>query len=74
MSVGDVPKLVTPGVMAADLGEPLHRILHVLRSRPHIRPAARAGTLRLYDRSAMAMVRHELSAVDARRGRCEVLP
>lgn len=62
-----VPKLRTPGVLAADLGEPLHRVLNVLRTRPHIRPAARAGTLRLYARQAVAMVRHELNAIDARR-------
>lgn len=61
------PKLITPGVIAAEVKSPLHRVLHVLCTRPHIRPAARAGTLRLYDRAAVAMVRHELSAIDARR-------
>ena len=35
----------------------------------NIRPSARAGTLRLYDRRAVAMVRHELNAIDARRCR-----
>jgi hypothetical protein len=63
-----IPKLRTPGVLAAQLGQPLHRVLHVLRTRHHIRPAARAGRLRLYDRDALAMLRHELSAIDARRG------
>jgi hypothetical protein len=63
------PRLITPGVIAAELSEPLHRVLHVLASRPHIRPSARAGTLRLYDRKAVAMVRHELNAIDARRCR-----
>ena len=63
----DPPKLVTPGVIAAELGEPLHRVLHVLRTRPHIRPLARGGTLRLYDRKAVAQVRHELNGIDARR-------
>lgn len=63
------PRLTTPGVIAAELSEPLHRVLHVLRTRQHIRPAARAGRLRLYNRSAVAMVRHELNAIDARRGR-----
>ena len=62
-----IPQLRTPGVVAADLGEPLHRVLHVLRTRPHIRPTARAGRLRLYDREAVAMVRYELNAIDARR-------
>lgn len=63
------PKLRTPGVLAADLGEPLHRVLYVLRTRSHIRPAARAGRLRLYERSALAQIRHELNAIDARQDR-----
>jgi hypothetical protein len=66
-STTSVPRLVTPGVLAAELGEPLHRVLHVLATRSHIRPAARAGTLRLYANEAVAMVRHELNAIDARR-------
>jgi hypothetical protein len=66
------PKLITPGVIAAELDEPLHRVLHVLASRPHIRPTARAGTLRLYDHRAVAAVRVELYAIDARRRQMEV--
>lgn len=61
------PSLLTPGRIAAELDEPLHRVLNVLRSRPHIQPAARAGTLRLYRTEVVAMVRHELNAIDARR-------
>lgn len=64
-----VPKLRTPGVIAADLGVPLHRVLHVLRTREHIRPTASAGRLRLYDRAAVEFVRRELEAIDASRGR-----
>jgi hypothetical protein len=63
------PTLITPGIIARELGEPLHRVLNVLATRQHIRPVARAGTLRLYDRQAVAMVRHEINAIDARRGR-----
>jgi hypothetical protein len=63
------PTLITPGVIASELGVPLHRVLHVLRTRQHIKPSARAGTLRLFDRHAVAMVRHELNAIDARRCR-----
>lgn len=62
-----IPKLRTPGVLAADLGEPLHRVQYVLRTRSHIRPTASAGGLRLYDRDAVAQIRHELNAIDARR-------
>lgn len=61
------PRLITPGVIAKELNEPLHRVLHVLRTRQYIRPSARAGTLRLYDREAIAMVRHELNTIDATR-------
>jgi hypothetical protein len=64
-----IPQLITPGVIAAELRVHLHRVLHVLGTRQHIRPSARAGTLRLYDRRAVAMVRHELNAIDARRCR-----
>lgn len=66
MAVESVPQLITPGVIATELGEPLHRVLNVLRTRRHIRPSARAGTLRLYARDAIAMVRHELTSIDAR--------
>ena len=62
-----VPSLLTPGRIAAELGVSLARVLYVLSTRPHIAPSARAGTL-AYDRQAVAMVRHELNSIDARRG------
>jgi hypothetical protein len=65
------PHLITPGRIAAEVGEPLHRILHILATRRHIRPAARGGTIRLYRRDAIAQVRHELNAIDARRRRAQ---
>jgi hypothetical protein len=68
------PRLITPGVIADELNEPLHRVVHVLATRAHIKPTARAGTLRLYDERAVAQVRHELNAIDARRCRREVGP
>ena len=63
------PTLLTAGRIAAEIGEPLHRVTRVLATRKHIQPAAYAGTLRLFDRRAVAMVRHELNAIDARRCR-----
>ena len=33
-----VPRLITPGRIAATLGVPLHRVLHVLRPRGPISP------------------------------------
>jgi hypothetical protein len=71
MSPTKSPRLITPGVIATELGVALHRVLHVLATRRHIRPAARAGTLRLYDRRGVAMVRDELTAIAARRCRKE---
>ncbi len=62
-----VAKLRTPGVLAADLDVPLHRVVYILQTRDHIKPSARAGRLRLYDREAVALIRHELNAIDARR-------
>ena len=65
--IESIPTLTTPGVIARELGEPLHRVCHVLRTRTHIRPRARAGQLRLYDRKTIAEVRYELNAIDARK-------
>jgi hypothetical protein len=63
------PKLLTVGRIAAQLGEPLHRVTRVLATRKHIKPAAFAGTLRLFDRRAVAMILYELNLIDARRCR-----
>jgi len=68
MTIGKTtPRLITPGVIASEAKVSVYRVLHILATRPHIQPAARAGTLRLYNRAAVAMVRNELSAIDARR-------
>jgi hypothetical protein len=64
-----VATLFTPGQIASELRVPLHRVAHVLATRGHIRPRARAGTLRVYDSQAVAQVRHELHAIDARRSK-----
>lgn len=66
MATDNAPALITAGIIAEQLGEPLHRVTNVLRTRKHIKPAARVGTLRVYDRQAVAQVRHELNAIDAR--------
>jgi hypothetical protein len=65
----DVPRLLTAGGIATELDEPLHRVQHVLRTRRHLAPAARAGTLRLYRLDVIDAVRRELEVVDARRHR-----
>ncbi|TWU31731.1 hypothetical protein Poly41_59660 [Novipirellula artificiosorum] len=55
--------------MAHLLGVPPDRVRHVLATREDIHPSAYAGHVRLYDRQALARVRHELAAIAARRGR-----
>lgn len=67
-----LPALRTPGVVARELGKPLHRVLYILKTRTHILPTATAGVLRLFDRRAVAQIRHELNAIDARRQQREV--
>ncbi len=64
-----IPKLLTVGRIAVILLQPVHRIAYVLRTRGHIRPSALAGQTRLYDQQAVAQIRHEINAIDARR--CE---
>ena len=62
-----VPSLLTAGRIALAAGASLPQVLYVLRTRQHIQPVARAGILRLYDRNALAAVRHEINAIAARR-------
>lgn len=69
MTSTTLPRLRTPGVIAREVGESLRRVQYVLQTRSHIKPAALAGRLRLYDRQAVAMIRHELNAIDARRAK-----
>lgn len=47
------PTLNTPGVIARILGIPIHRVQYILRTRTYIRPAARAGGLRLFNEQAV---------------------
>jgi len=61
-------QLLTIGRIAEILGVPVHRVGYVLQTRPHICPSARAGVVRLFDNRALAQIRHELTAIDARRG------
>lgn len=62
-----IPKLITVGVIAERLNVPIHRVHHVLSTRPHIQPAAVAGKTRLYSSVAIAQVRYQLTVIDARR-------
>jgi hypothetical protein len=56
-------------VIADELGVPVSRVLYVLEKRTDtIKPIGRAGTLRLFDRTAVEAVREELEAIGRRRG------
>lgn len=60
------PHLNTVGRIARRLGVPVHRVEYIIQSRA-IAPVAFAGRLRLFDREAVARIRHELNTIDARR-------
>jgi hypothetical protein len=62
------PMLRTPGVIAGELGVPLHRVQYVLATRPHITPIATAGRIRLFDRDAVDLIRIELAKIDGDAG------
>ena len=62
-----VAKLATIGEIARLLNVPPQRIEYVLRSRPHIKPRAIAGIARCFNDEAIAQIRHELHAIEARR-------
>jgi len=61
------PQLITVGVIAEAVGTTSERVRRLLRSRLYIRPAAYAGHVRLFTSDAIAHVRRELNAIDARR-------
>jgi hypothetical protein len=62
-----VTQLLTTGEIAARLGQPIHRVDYVVRARG-IRPAARAGRLRVFGTEAIAQIQDAIDAADDRRG------
>tara|TARA_R110000803_G_C11989495_1_gene321999 strand:+ start:54157 stop:54366 length:210 start_codon:yes stop_codon:yes gene_type:complete len=58
----------TTGKIAEFLGEPLHRIEYILRTRKHITPLATGGGLRFYDSEAIAKIKSELEMIDNAKG------
>lgn len=63
------PRLITSGVIAAQLRVPIHRAVYVLATRRHVRPAAYAGILRLYTKADVRAARRELAGIRRRRYR-----
>jgi hypothetical protein len=66
MNMTLVPRVRTAGSIAAELNQPLHRVVYILKTRGHIQPMCRAGRLRVYSSQAVAQVRYELNCIDAR--------
>lgn len=64
-----IPRLVTVGVIADELGTTPARVTRIIRTRPHIRPRAWAGNSRLFSTQAIAQVAHEIEQQDARKAR-----
>lgn len=56
----------TVGEIARRLGESLHRIEYVIRSR-NIQPAGRAGHVRIFAEADVAHIADELRQIDARQ-------
>jgi len=63
-----VPQLLTIGKLAEELGVPIERVRYILATRPHIKPIARAGLTRLYNRNGLEAIRRELQAIAERGG------
>jgi len=61
-----ISQLRTPGVIAAELDQPIGRVQYVLR-KLGIKPIGRAGTLRLFDHCAVELVRAEIERSTANR-------
>ena len=59
--------LRTLGRMAEEIGQPIHRVDYVVRTRG-IPATAKAGRLRLYGRAAVAAVREEIHRMDRQQG------
>ncbi|MFH1924152.1 MAG: MerR family transcriptional regulator [Planctomycetota bacterium] len=66
MSVS-APPVPTIGEIARRLGEPVHRVEYVIRSR-NIPPVATAGNARIFSEAAVDRIASELRRIDEERG------
>ena len=65
-SIMTIEDVKTVGQIARDLGEPEHRVKHIVNSR-RIESLGRVGIIRLYGPAAVDRVRKELHDIDERR-------
>lgn len=63
----NVPSSPTVGEIARRLAVPIHRVEYVIRSR-NLKPASRAGNLRVFSEADIAFVAGEIVRIDADRG------
>lgn len=63
-------RMITVGKIARRLGQPVHRVEYVLRSR-NIRPVAIAGNARVFSENTVDAVSKALRDMDLRRERSE---
>lgn len=66
MSPSTTTPVPTVGEIAKRLGEALHRVEYVIRTRS-IQPAGRAGNVRIFAEPDVALIAHELRLIDARQ-------
>lgn len=66
MRTSSLPERPTAGQIADHLGVRLHKVEYVLKAR-RVAPIGRAGNIRLFDRSVVALVAQELNLMAARR-------
>lgn len=64
---------LTVGAIARRLGQPVHRIEYVIRSRG-VRPAGWAGHARVFRESDLAFIATELRSIAAARGEESTVP
>ncbi len=62
-----IPVVPTVGEIARRLGEPVHRIEYVIRSR-NILPSGRAGNVRVFTDLDIDRIGSELHRIDAEKG------
>ena len=60
------PTMTTIGAIARRLGQPLHRVQYVVRTR-QIRPCGRAGNVRVFPEETIEAVDAELQRIDERQ-------
>lgn len=66
-----IGSVLTLGDIARELGEPEHRVKHIINSR-RIEPVRRIGIIRLFPATAVGAVRQELDTINKKFGRGKV--